>query len=201
MFTSGLHAHVIHVDAGERFLAKLAGVTTPNKSGTSSVMSSFAFSPTRPEARQDQLPGRRNPVPGRHREHQSRHSFGRQRSRPTTTWEGCLRIWSSSDRAPPLPFQGNEVREVGLSLGFPSVVRRHPFPGPGLAVRIIGEVTGERLSLLREADAIVTEEIQSAGWYDQLWQCFPVLTPVQTVGVMGDYRDLQQRHRSSGGDK
>ena len=83
----------------------------------------------------------------------------------------------------------DEVREVGLSLGLPeSIIRRHPFPGPGLAVRILGEVTRERLQILREADAVVTDAILAAEWYSKLWQCFPVLTPIQTVGVMGDYR-------------
>jgi GMP synthase (glutamine-hydrolysing) len=83
----------------------------------------------------------------------------------------------------------DEVREVGRALGLPSqIIQRHPFPGPGLAVRIIGEVTPQRLELLRLADAIVTEEIRRAGLYDEIWQAFAVLTPVQTVGVMGDGR-------------
>jgi GMP synthase (glutamine-hydrolysing) len=83
----------------------------------------------------------------------------------------------------------DEVREVGRELGLPEDwVWRHPFPGPGLAVRVIGEVTGERLETLRAADAIVLEEIRRAGLYRQIGQAFAVLTPVQSVGVMGDYR-------------
>jgi GMP synthase (glutamine-hydrolysing) len=83
----------------------------------------------------------------------------------------------------------DEVREVGRALGIPAnILQRHPFPGPGLAVRIIGEVTPERLEIVRRADAIVIEEIRTAGLYDQIWQAFAVLTPVQTVGVMGDGR-------------
>jgi GMP synthase (glutamine-hydrolysing) len=83
----------------------------------------------------------------------------------------------------------DEVRRVGIALGLPDrMVWRHPFPGPGLAVRIIGEVTEERLALLREADHIVISEIQDAGLYRDLWQVFAVLTPIRTVGVMGDYR-------------
>ncbi len=83
----------------------------------------------------------------------------------------------------------DEVRRVGKELGLPDeIVFRQPFPGPGLAVRIIGEVTGERLERLRAADAIVTAEIASAGLSRQVWQYFAVLTPVHTVGVMGDGR-------------
>jgi GMP synthase (glutamine-hydrolysing) len=83
----------------------------------------------------------------------------------------------------------DEVREVGRTLGLPeAILRRHPFPGPGLAVRIVGEVTPERLAVLRGADVIVTEEIRRAGLYDDIWQAFAVLTPVRTVGVMGDGR-------------
>jgi GMP synthase (glutamine-hydrolysing) len=83
----------------------------------------------------------------------------------------------------------DEVRQVGATLGLPpTILGRHPFPGPGLAVRIIGEVTPERLGTLRQADAIVTDEIRRAGLYDAMWQAFAVLTPVQTVGVMGDGR-------------
>jgi GMP synthase (glutamine-hydrolysing) len=70
-------------------------------------------------------------------------------------------------------------------------VMRQPFPGPGLAVRILGEVTDERLAILREVDAIVVDEIRSAGWYTRLWQSFAVLLPVQSVGVMGDARTYE----------
>jgi GMP synthase (glutamine-hydrolysing) len=81
------------------------------------------------------------------------------------------------------------VRAVGLQLGLPeSVILRQPFPGPGLAIRIIGEVTRERLDTLREADWIVIDEIKSAGLYRSIWQSFAVLTPVRSVGVMGDGR-------------
>jgi GMP synthase (glutamine-hydrolysing) len=83
----------------------------------------------------------------------------------------------------------DEVRAIGLELGLPDdMVHRQPFPGPGLAVRIIGDVTRERLDTLRAADWIVVDEIKAAGLYRSLWQSFAILTPLQSVGVMGDYR-------------
>ena len=83
----------------------------------------------------------------------------------------------------------DEVRALGRELGLPdSFVGRHPFPGPGLAIRIPGEVTKERCDILRKADAIYLEEIRNAGLYDAIWQAFAVLLPVRTVGVMGDFR-------------
>jgi GMP synthase (glutamine-hydrolysing) len=83
----------------------------------------------------------------------------------------------------------DEVRKVALKLGMPEdLVFRHPFPGPGLAIRILGEVTAERLHVLREADAIVLEIMKSSGWYRKVWQAFAVLLPIRTVGVMGDER-------------
>ncbi len=87
----------------------------------------------------------------------------------------------------------DEVRQVGALLGLPpEIVWRQPFPGPGLAVRILGEVTEERLALVREADAIVQEEIAASGLGHELWQAFAVLVPVRTVGVMGDFRTYAQ---------
>jgi len=83
----------------------------------------------------------------------------------------------------------DEVRELGRELGIPeSLVGRHPFPGPGLAIRVPGEVIPEKLELLRKADSIYLEEICKAGLYDEIWQAFAVLLPVRTVGVMGDKR-------------
>lgn len=86
----------------------------------------------------------------------------------------------------------DEVRAVGKELGLPDeFIWRHPFPGPGLAVRVVGEITRERLDLLRKADAIVMEELRSSGWYSRVWQGFAVLLPLKTVGVMGDGRSYE----------
>jgi GMP synthase (glutamine-hydrolysing) len=83
----------------------------------------------------------------------------------------------------------DEVRQVGLALGLPEdMVFRQPFPGPGLAIRVIGEVTRERLDILRQADWVVIDEIKRAGLYRQVWQSFAILTPISSVGVMGDFR-------------
>jgi GMP synthase (glutamine-hydrolysing) len=86
----------------------------------------------------------------------------------------------------------DEVRVIGKILGMPdSILKRQPFPGPGLAVRIVGEVTPERLEILREADEKVLEEIKKAGLYEEIWQSFAVLLPIKTVGVMGDKRTYE----------
>jgi GMP synthase (glutamine-hydrolysing) len=86
----------------------------------------------------------------------------------------------------------DEVREVGAQLGLPKeIVQRQPFPGPGLAVRILGEITRERLRMLREADAIVVAEMKASDWYYRVWQSFAVLLPVRSVGVMGDERTYE----------
>ncbi|HKJ65317.1 MAG TPA: glutamine-hydrolyzing GMP synthase [Desulfopila sp.] len=86
----------------------------------------------------------------------------------------------------------DEVRKLGLELGLPEeAIYRQPFPGPGLGIRIMGEVTGERLRILRQADVIVLEEMKKSGYYRKVWQSFAVLLPIQTVGVMGDFRTYE----------
>lgn len=86
----------------------------------------------------------------------------------------------------------DEVRKVARELGMPEeLIHRHPFPGPGLAIRILGEITPERLGIIREADAIVQDEMKKSGWYARVWQSFAVLLPVRTVGVMGDERTYE----------
>jgi GMP synthase (glutamine-hydrolysing) len=87
----------------------------------------------------------------------------------------------------------DEVRLVGRELALPErIIMRHPFPGPGLAIRIIGELSPANLEILREADAVIQEEIEASGWYEHVWQSFAVLLPIRSVGVMGDERTYDQ---------
>jgi GMP synthase (glutamine-hydrolysing) len=87
----------------------------------------------------------------------------------------------------------DEVRVIGSELGVPAeILKRHPFPGPGLAVRIIGEVTENTVALLQATDRILEEELRLASLYDSVWQAFPVLLPISTVGVMGDERTYER---------
>ncbi len=87
----------------------------------------------------------------------------------------------------------DEVRRVGRELGLPEeMVGRHPFPGPGLAIRILGEASKPQLDVLRKADHIYIEEIRAAGLYDEIWQAFAVLLPIRSVGVQGDGRTYDQ---------
>ncbi len=86
----------------------------------------------------------------------------------------------------------DEVRVLGRELGMPDeIIKRHPFPGPGLAIRCISDITEHRLDILRKADSIVLDEIKSGGLYDDIWQAFAVLLPVKSVGVMGDERTYE----------
>ena len=95
----------------------------------------------------------------------------------------------------------DEVRVLGRELGLPEIfVGRHPFPGPGLAIRCPGEITREKLDILRNADAVYIDQIRKAGLYDKIWQAFAVLLPVKTVGVMGDGRTYEYVVRPARGD-
>jgi len=87
----------------------------------------------------------------------------------------------------------DEVRLIGRDLGIPEkILERHPFPGPGLGVRILGDITPEKVELLQKADKIFIDELHTSGLYDDVWQAFAVLLPIQSVGVMGDFRTYEK---------
>jgi GMP synthase (glutamine-hydrolysing) len=87
----------------------------------------------------------------------------------------------------------DEVRAIGRDLGVPEkMLERHPFPGPGLGVRILGDITPEKVELLQKADKIFIDELRTSGLYKEVWQAFAVLLPIQSVGVMGDYRTYEK---------
>jgi GMP synthase (glutamine-hydrolysing) len=185
-FRRDFKVNLVHVKAADRFLGKLAGVTDPEAKrkliGTEFIRVFEEVARDRNEARflvQGTLypdvveSGGANTATIK-----THHNVGGLPEDMELTLVEPLRLLFK-----------DEVRRVGVELGLPEdVVQRQPFPGPGLAVRIIGEVTPERLVILRAADAIFLEEVKRAGLADQLWQWFAVLPTVRTVGVMGDGR-------------
>ena len=194
--TFGGHFHVplVHVDARERFLSRLAGVTDPEEkrkivgeefirvfeeearrlgaSGTGDVrflVQGTLYSDVIESG------GAEDGVAAKIKSH---HNVGGLPADMRMELVEPLRLLFK-----------DEVRRVGEELGLPErMVWRHPFPGPGLAIRIVGDVTEERLSILRAADAVLLEEVRKAGLYRELWQCFAVLPAVRSVGVQGDER-------------
>lgn len=183
--------NVVHVDAGERFMSKLAGVTEPEEKRK--IIGREFIEVFQEEAKKigevDFLvQGTLYPdviesvsVNGPSDVIKSHHNVG---GLPDTLKLELIE--------PLRELFKDEVREVGRELGLPPhLVGRHPFPGPGLAIRVIGEITSERVKLLQEADAIYIEEIKAAGLYDEIWQAFSVILPVNSVGVMGDERTYE----------
>jgi GMP synthase (glutamine-hydrolysing) len=188
-FERAMHIRLIHVDAADRFLATLAEVTNPEtkrkrigetfirvfeaEAAKLGAVDFIAQGTTYPDVVESAGAGATAAAVIK-----THHNVG---GLPETM---RLRL------VEPLRFLfKDEVRRVGLALGLPEeIVYRQPFPGPGLAIRVLGEVTREKLSILRAADAIVLEEIRRAGLERELWQSFAVLTGAQTVGVMGDFR-------------
>jgi GMP synthase (glutamine-hydrolysing) len=196
-FRSALGIHLDVVDARERFLRALAGVTDPEKKRR--IIGHLFIEVFEEEAQ--------------------RLGGSDQRARPDFLVQGTLYpdvIESVSVRGPSQTIKTHhnvgglpermrlalveplrelfkdEVRELGRRAGLPeSLIGRHPFPGPGLAIRILGEVTAERLAILRRADAIFIEEIRRAGIYDSIWQAFAVFLPIHSVGVQGDERTYE----------
>jgi GMP synthase (glutamine-hydrolysing) len=188
-FRNNLKMNVVYVDASRRFLRRLKGVTDPEvkrrrigeefikvfeyKAGKLGKIDFLAQGTLYPDVIEST--SKETKAAARIKTH---HNVGGLPAKMSLTLIEPLRYLFK-----------DEVREVGLALGLPEdMVWRQPFPGPGLAIRIIGEVTEERLEILRAADWIVMNEIKKAKLYRQLWQSFAVLTDVRSVGVMGDFR-------------
>ncbi len=188
-FRQNLGLNLLYVDASERFVTRLAGVTDPEVkrkaigeefirvfeesaaelSGTQFLAQGTLY----PDVIESETPDNR--ASARIKTH---HNVGGLPEHMDLALVEPLRY-----------LYKDEVREVGIELGLPrEIVMRQPFPGPGLAIRIIGEVTEERLEILRECDWIVLDEITMAGLYEEIWQSFAVLSDSRTVGVMGDFR-------------
>jgi len=194
MLRNRLGLHVIGVDASERFLTRLEGVTDPEEKRRRigrefiAVFAKEARKFQRGEAHREigfLVQGTLYPdviesvsVKGPSATIKTHHNVGGLPEKmPFALVEPLRDLFK------------DEVRRIGKDLGLPDeILLKHPFPGPGLAVRLLGEVTREHLQTLREADAVVVEEIRRAGLYEKVWQAFAVLLPVRSVGVMGDFR-------------
>ncbi|HLJ94547.1 MAG TPA: glutamine-hydrolyzing GMP synthase [Gemmataceae bacterium] len=191
-FRDHFHADLHVVDARDRFLQALAGITDPQEKRR--IIGHVFIDVFKDEARR---------IQGAHFLAQGTLypdviESGATADGPTATIKthhnvGGLPQELGFELIEPLKdLFKDEVRRLGLELGLPeTLVWRHPFPGPGLAVRCLGPVTAARLETLRQADAILLEELKQAGWYRQTAQAFAVLLPVQSVGVMGDYRTYE----------
>jgi GMP synthase (glutamine-hydrolysing) len=188
-FERHFHVPLVHVDASARFLARLDGVTDPEEKRTR-IGEEFirVF-----EDEAKKLGDIRWLVQGTLYsdviESGGGHAGAAEKIKSHHNVGGLPEVMELDLVEPLRMLFKDEVRRVGEELGLPEkMVWRHPFPGPGLAIRIIGEVTAERLQILRESDAILLEEIRRAGLYRELWQCFCVLPAVRSVGVQGDGR-------------
>ena len=161
VFGENFHIRLKYVDAAERFLKALEGVTDPE---TKRKIIGKEFVKVFEQATEELLAEDKANGAGSH---------------------GGYHFLAQGTLYP-------DVRQAGLQLGLPKeIVHRQPFPGPGLAVRILGEVTPERLRILRDADTIVVSEMKASDWYYRVWQSFAVLLPVRSVGVMGDQRTYE----------
>ncbi|MGH7608541.1 MAG: glutamine-hydrolyzing GMP synthase [Candidatus Dormibacteria bacterium] len=189
VLTRGMRMEIVRVEAEDRFLAALAGVTDPEEkrrivgrefigafeeeTGRLGGVSFLAQGTLYPDVI----------------ESTAADTFGAQKIK-THHNVGGLPLGMSFQLVEPLRYLfKDEVRRVGRALGLPDdLIQRQPFPGPGLAIRIIGEVTKERLETVRSADWVVIDEIKRSGLYHHVWQSFAILTPISSVGVMGDFR-------------
>lgn len=191
LFVGRFHVPLKTIDARARFLGKLAGVTDPEtKRKTIGYEFIAVFEEAAAEFTDAQFLAQGTLYPdviesvsikGPSATIKSHHNVG-----------GLPEKMKLSLVEPLRELFKDEVRVLGKELGLPDdMVSRHPFPGPGLAIRVIGDLTEERLNLLRRADLIVVDEIRAAGLYKDVWQAFAVLLPVQSVGVMGDERTYE----------
>lgn len=188
-FQSVLPVEVVHVDASHRFLEQLSGIIDPEDKRRA-IGHEFirVFSEEARKLGEIKFLAQGTLYPDVI-ESTSHDTHGAQKIKTHHNVGGLPRDLNFELVEPLRYLFKDEVREVGLHLGLPpSIVNRQPFPGPGLAVRIIGEVNPDRLDILRRTDDIVDQEVRRHGWYEKLWQSFAVLTPMQTVGVMGDGR-------------
>jgi GMP synthase (glutamine-hydrolysing) len=187
-FRGHFHVPLVHVDAEERFLARLEGVDDPEEKRIrigEEFIRVFEEEARKLGATRYLVQGtlysdviESGGTEGVAAKIKSHHNVGGLPEQMEMELVEPLRLLFK-----------DEVRRVGEELGLPDrMVWRHPFPGPGLAIRIIGEVTRERLEILREADAILLDEVRRAGLYRELWQCFAVLPAIRSVGVQGDER-------------
>ncbi len=192
IFTKNFKINLIYVDAAKLFLSKLKGVSDPEKKrkiiGKTFIevfdkeaikikdVDFLAQGTLYPDVIESSHPNK-----GASQTIKSHHNVG-----------GLPKKMKLKLLEPVRMLFKDEVRILGKELGLPdSVVQRHPFPGPGLAIRIIGEITPEKIKILQEADAIYIDEIKKVGLYDKIWQAFSVLLPIKTVGVMGDARTYE----------
>lgn len=191
LFVNRFHVPLVTVDARQRFLDKLAGVTDPEQKRKTIGREFVAvFEEAQRQVGEAQFLAQGTLYPdviesvsfkGPSATIKSHHNVG-----------GLPEKMKMQLVEPLRELFKDEVRALGRELGLPDeMVSRQPFPGPGLAIRVLGEVTGERLELVRRADVIVQEEVRAAGLYKELWQAFAVLLPVQSVGVMGDERTYE----------
>jgi GMP synthase (glutamine-hydrolysing) len=189
MFAGRLHAKVIHVDAGAQFLGHLAGVTDPE--AKRKIIGREFVEVFQREAKK--LSNAKWLAQGTI--YPDVIESGGAKTKKATSIKSHHNVGGLPETLglkllePLRDLFKDEVRELGVALGLPhDMVYRHPFPGPGLGVRILGEVKPEYADLLRRADAIFIEELRAAGWYDKTSQAFAVFLPVKSVGVMGDGR-------------
>ena len=191
LFKDEYHIRFVHVNASEKFLSRLKGVVDPEQKRKiigNTFIEVFEEEAKKIEGVKFLVQGTLYPdviesvsVKGSSATIKTHHNVG-----------GLPKKMHLKLIEPFRELFKDEVRNVGLSLNIPEdFIERHPFPGPGLAVRIIGEVTKEKLDLLCEADEIFINEIKAAGVYNNIWQAFAVLLPIQTVGVMGDARTYE----------